>query len=213
MNAKTISIGGLAMLALAAGGCGEDTAQTAPTVTVATPSTTSTTQGSTTGAPPPVGAPSGPAETPTEDPRENQLERDAQRTAREYVEALDARDGAAVCALLLPGALDEVELPEPRGNCAASLEASIGYRDPRGLPVWESATVPTVRVTELDGESAVVVATVITRFADRDEDSVEDDVIYLARGDGRWLVAKPSSTLYRAVGIADVPPSVLSPPG
>jgi len=213
MNAKTISIGGLAMLALAAGGCGEDTAQTAPTVTVAIPSTTSTTQGSTTGAPPPVGTPSGPAETPTEDPRENQLERDAERTAREYVEALDARDGAAVCALLLPGALDEVELPEPRGNCAASLEASIGYRDPRGLPVWESATVPTVRVTELDGGSAVVVATVITRFADRDEDSVEDDVIYLARGDGRWLVAKPSSTLYRAVGIADVPPSVLSPPG
>ena len=73
--------------------------------------------------------------------------------------------------------------------------------------------MPTVRVTELDGEMATVVATVVTRFADRDEASVEDDVIYLARADGRWLVAKPSSTLYRAVGIADVPPSVLSPPG
>ena len=52
-----------------------------------------------------------------------------------------------------------------------------------------------------------------TRFADRGEVSVEDDVVYLVREDGAgWLIAKPSSTLYRAVGIADVPPSVLAPP-
>ena len=53
----------------------------------------------------------------------------------------------------------------------------------------------------------------MTHFADRDEVSVEDDVVYLSRTGDRWLIAKPSSTLYRAVGIADVPPSVLSPPG
>ena len=57
-----------------------------------------------------------------------------------------------------------------------------------------------------------MVATVVTTFADRDERSVEDDVVYLVRAGGRWLVAKPSTTLYRAVGIADVPPSVISPP-
>ncbi len=99
-----------------------------------------------------------------------------------------------------------------RGDCAASVTASIGYRDPRGLPVWEGATVPNVRVSELDAPSATVVATVVTRFADRDEDSVEDDVVYLTRAGDRWLIAKPSATLYRAVGISDVPPSVLSPP-
>ena len=41
---------------------------------------------------------------------------------------------------------------------------------------------------------------------------MEDDIVYLARVGERWLVAKPSATLYRAVGVADVPPSVLAPP-
>jgi hypothetical protein len=227
MRAKTISIGALAMLALVPSGCGDNAPQPAPTVTVAIPSTTGATEASTTEAPPPAGAPSGPAETATEDPRVNTLERDAARTVRAYVNGLDARDGAAVCALLVPGALAEVELPEPRASCAASLEASIGYRDPRGLPVWEGAQPTVVRVLELGAGSAKVIATVVTQFADRDADSVEDDVVYLTRSAGvneapqqrrgsatpRWLVAKPSSTLYRAVGIADVPPSVLSPPG
>ena len=213
MRLKTISIatGALAMLAMA--GCGDDEPQSVPTVTVALPSSSTTSSSSTTTAPPPpVGEPSGPAETATEDPRVNELEREAGRTARLYVDRLDARDGQAVCALFAPGALDEVEFPEPRGDCAASLTASIGYRDPRGLPVWEGATAPNIRVSELDGRSAAVVATVVSHFADR-EDSVEDDVIYLTRDGEGWLIAKPSATLYRAIGTADIPPSVLSPPG
>jgi hypothetical protein len=179
---------------------------------VALPSTTSSASTSTTQAPPPKEEPPGPAETPTEDPRVNELERDADRTARAYILGLDARDGEAVCSLLAPGVIDQVELPEPRGDCAASLEASIGYRDPRGLPVWEGATVPNLRVSALGDRSATVVATVVSHFAHR-EDSVEDDLVYLTRDGDRWLIAKPSATLYRAVGIADVPPSVLSPPG
>ncbi len=210
MRAKTISIGVLASLALAATGCGDDEPQTAPTVTVALPPTT--TDATTAVPPPPEGKPVGPAETATEDPRQNALERDALRTVTDYIEALDARDGATVCALFAPGALDEIELPEPEPDCAASIEASIGYRDPRGFPVWEGATVPNVRASTIDRGSATVVATVVSHFADR-EDSVEDDVVYLIRGENRWLIAKPSATLYRAVGIADVPPSVLSPPG
>jgi hypothetical protein len=132
-----------------------------------------------------------------------------------YVDALDAGDGAAVCALLAPGAIDGVELPRPRADCARSLTASIGYRDPRGLPVWEGATATSVPVPELNAGARTtrVVATVVTRFADREEASIEDDVVYLVRDGGAgWLIAKPSSTLYRAVGIADVPPSVLTPP-
>ena len=208
MRAKTIPLAVLGALAVA--GCGGDEPQTAPTVTVSLPSTTSTST-STTEAPPIKDEPSGPAETPTEDPRVNELERDAIRTARAYILGLDARDGEAVCDLLAPGVINQIELPEPRGDCAASLEASIGYRDPRGLPVWDGATAPNLRVSVLEGQSATVVATVVSHFADR-EDSVEDDLIYLTRGDP-WLIAKPSATLYRAVGIADVPPSVLSPPG
>jgi hypothetical protein len=213
MRAKTISIAAGMLVALTVAGCGDDEPQAAPTVTVALPSSSTTRSASTTTPPPPpAGEPSGPAETATEDPRVNELEREADRTARDYVEGLDARDGEAVCALHAPGALDAVEFPVTRDDCAASLTASIGYRDPRGLPVWEGATAPNIRVSDLDGRSATVVATVVSHFADR-EDSVEDDVIYLTRDGDGWLIAKPSATLYRAIGIADIPPSVLSPPG
>lgn len=161
---------------------------------------------------PPPGKPAGPAESAEHDPRLTRVERDAMRTVREFVAALDARDGARACELLAAGALEGLELPRPRAGCAAGLEASIGYRDPRGLPVWESARVTQVRAPEIEGEVAKVVARVVTRFGDRDEVSVEDDVVYLTRAGDRWVIAKPSSTLYRAVGIADVPPTVLSPP-
>jgi hypothetical protein len=140
-------------------------------------------------------------------------ERGAVRAAEAYVDALDRRDGQAACRLLAPGALEELALPRiTKGGCAGSLESSIGYRDPRGSPVWEGATVEAIQSTSVDGDTATVVATVVTRFADRPEPSVEDDVVYLVRAHGRWLVAKPSATLYRAVGYPDVPPSALTPP-
>lgn len=161
---------------------------------------------------PPADKPVGPAEDAEHDPRLTGVEREAMRTVSQFVAALDARDGERACNLLAPQALTEIELPRPRGDCAASLEASIGYRDPRGLPVWESARVTRVSPPEIDGDVAKLVATVVTRFADRDEVSVEDDIVYLVRADDGWVLAKPSSTLYRAVGIADVPPTVLSPP-
>ena len=170
---------------------------------------------------PPEGAaerPQAPGDEPDGEPPpldEDELdseEREAARTVRAYVNGLDARDGAAVCALLAPGAIDEVELPRRRDGCTESLRASIGFRDPRGLPVWDSARVRSLLTVLVDGERASVTATTVTRFADRDQPSIEDDVVHLRRQGGRWLIAKPSSTLYRAVGIADVPPRVLAPP-
>jgi hypothetical protein len=134
------------------------------------------------------------------------------RTVRAYVDGLDARDGAAVCNLLTPEAIEEIDLPRRRGSCAESLRASIGFRDPRGLPVWDSARVRGLLRVALDGERASVTVTTVTRFADRDQPSIEDDVVHLRQEDGRWLIARPSSTLYRAVGIADIPPQVLAPP-
>jgi hypothetical protein len=153
------------------------------------------------------------AETPPLDERRlTPRQRRVARTVRAYVEGLDARDGEAVCDLLAPGAIAEVDLPHRRGGCAESLRASIGYRDPRGLPVWDSARVRGLLTVALDGERANVTVTTVTRFADRDQPSIEDDVVHLRQEAGRWLIAKPSSTLHRAVGIADVPPQVLAPP-
>ena len=162
--------------------------------------------------PPPPNKPSGPAENAADDPRPTALERAAERTVRSYVAALDAARGARVCALLAPGALEQLELPRERRSCAASLDASIGYRDPRGLPVFAGVRVSAVQSVEVNRDSARVVVTVITEFADRAEPSIEDDLVFLVRDGNGWLIAKPSSSLYRAVGIADVPPTVLTPP-
>ena len=141
----------------------------------------------------------------------SRVEREAVATARRYVDALDDRDGARACRAFEPGALDGVRLPRKRGGCAPSLAASIGYSDPRGYPVWESAEVAAIASLEVDGDAATVIPTVFTRFADRDEPSVEDDPIYLRRGDRGWLVAKPSLTFYRAIG-QEPPPQALAPP-
>ena len=139
-------------------------------------------------------------------------ERLAVRAAEDYVAAIDARRGSEICRLLVPGAIEEIDLPRERGDCGSSLDASLGYRDPRGFPVWQSSSLEAVDSVETQSDGATVFATVFTRFADRPEPSIEDDPIYLRRDGGRWLVAQPSLTLYRAVGIAEPPPTVISPP-
>jgi hypothetical protein len=131
---------------------------------------------------------------------------------RAYVAALDARDGERACGLFASGALSGVHFPRDRSGCARSLSASIGYRDPRGFPVYRSARIARVPDVAIHGASARVTATTVTRFADDREPSIEDDLVYLRRqGDG-WRIAKPSATLYRAIGVGNIPPQVLAPP-
>lgn len=132
--------------------------------------------------------------------------------ARAYIKAIDDRDGRRVCAAFTPGGLNALELPIERPNCLASLEASLGFSDNRGQPVWNRSEMTQDVSAQIDGDSARVVATVFTEYADVREPTIEDDIIYLARSGDRWLVVKPSSTLYRAVGIADVPLDALQPP-
>lgn len=197
----------MAVLALAAG-CGEkdEPAEEAPRTT----------------APPaaPSGAPPGDGERERvrgdsgggEPDVLSRTERLAVRAAEDYVAAIDAREGSRICRLLAPGATAGMELPRRRDGCGASLEASLGYRDPRGFPVWQSSSLEAVDSVDTEHGEATVFATVFTRFADRPEPSIEDDPIYLRRAGDRWLVAQPSLTLYRAVGIAEPPPAVISPP-
>ena len=63
------------------------------------------------------------------------------RVVRAYVDALDAHDGERACGLFVPGALAQVDFPRDRGTCARSLSASIGYRDPRGFPVYDRSRI------------------------------------------------------------------------
>jgi hypothetical protein len=130
----------------------------------------------------------------------------------DYIAALDRHDAAGVCALLVPGSLDLGKLPKRRSGCVASLRASIGTRPRGGAPAWRKTTLVAAKPEDLGGGRARVSATVTHHFSDRKYASVEDDVIYLQRSGGRWLLAKPSGTLYRAVGYAEPPLAALTPP-
>ena len=129
-----------------------------------------------------------------------------------YIAALDGRDAGRVCALIEPGSLDLGDLPERRGGCRSSLRASLGVRPARGGPAWRRTALVQAQVERLADDRARVRATVTHHFSDRKYVSVEDDVIYVQRVGGSWLLAKPSATFYRAVGYAQPPLRAFTPP-
>jgi hypothetical protein len=139
-------------------------------------------------------------------------EKAAAGAARAYVEAIDDRDGREVCNSFAPGGIKSLKLPAERGSCPASVDASLGFENKGGQPVWDRSEMTQDISAQIDGDSARVVATVFTEYADVREPTIEDDIIYLTRSGDRWLVVKPSTTLYRAVGIADIPLASLQPP-
>ena len=130
----------------------------------------------------------------------------------DYIRALDRHDAASLCALLAPGALDLKQLPRQRDGCRSSLQASIGTSPRGGAPAWRKTTLIEVKPEDLGDGRARVSATVTHHFSDRKYVSVEDDVIYLQRAGGRWLLAKASGTLYRAVGYPEPPLDAFTPP-
>jgi hypothetical protein len=145
-------------------------------------------------------------------PRLDPGQREVARVVEAYVAALNAHDGRRACGLFAPGALSGLDFPRDRGGCADSLTASIGYRDRRGFPVYERSRIARFPAVAIQGSTARVTATTVTRFADNREPSVEDDLIYLDHQAGGWRITKPSATLYRAIGVGDIPPRVLAPP-
>lgn len=150
-------------------------------------------------------------EGPSGPPPESSDERAVAAAVRSHVRALSRRDARAVCAAFVPGALRGVRFPRERGSCERTVAVSLGYRDPRGLPVWRTSRLAGEISAQVDGERARVVATVLTRYADDREPSVEDDIVYLERRAGRWLLSQPSATLYRAIGVAEIPAAALMP--
>lgn len=162
--------------------------------------------------PPPEQDPEGLVPGPSGDLPETDDEEEAARAARSFVNAIDSRDAGAVCDAFASGALEGFRFPATGGSCERSVSRSLGFRGGRGQPVWSSSEVTNAISAEIDGNAARVVATIFTEYADVREPTIEDDIIYLTRSGDEWLVAKPSLTLYRAVGDSDAPPSVISPP-
>src|SRR5262245_39614398 len=131
---------------------------------------------------------------------------------RDYITALDRHDARRVCRLFAPRGVDLSALPKRRDGCRPSLAASIGTRPPSGGPAWRRTALVEVKAEDLGDDGAREIATVTHRLSDRKYVSVEDDVIYLEKLGGRWLLAKPSATLYRAVGYAEPPLEAFAPP-
>jgi hypothetical protein len=117
---------------------------------------------------------------------------------QEYVAALDRHDSGRVCSLI--------------ASCHGSLPGTIGTRPRNGGPAWLKTRLAAVKVERLGDDRARVSATAVHRFSDRKYVSVEDDVIYLERGGGGWLLAKPSATFYRAIGYPEPPRRAFAPP-
>ena len=211
----------LAALVLLAG-CGDDEG-----TTVADEATTAAPQpatGTAVPAPEPESRPTldASAEKPKPDPKPKPEPSDAEKQSASdeataaysaYIDAIEAKDGGALCALLPPGVERELKPQVERGDCASTLEASIGYADPRGFPVWTGTTLnEVVRVSIGDDPStARLTAMIVTDFEGR-EPSVESDIAYLERVGGRWRLAQPTGALYRAIGNPELPPEVIAPP-
>ncbi|HEY1238646.1 MAG TPA: hypothetical protein VGE91_09920 [Solirubrobacterales bacterium] len=220
------------LLALALAGCGGGSGRDDTQAGTTTPTTDTATRGVVTGKLPPGAV--GPVDTQEEEeegPAATEASPEAQAVGPEssgelsggdratavaavgdYIRALDRHDAARVCGLLLPGALRLDQLPQRRSGCEPSLRASIGTRPRGGAPAWRKTTLVEVKPEDLGDGRARVSATVTHHFSDRKYVSVEDDVIYLQRVGGRWRLAKPSGTLYRAVGYDEPPLDAFKPP-
>jgi hypothetical protein len=229
VNARSIACGALLCAALSVAACGGDDDDETPTTTAAEAPAETTTPEEPNGESEPAedDTPEGeppddrgddqqkpepePEPEPSGPTAEERQQRAVMRVVRAYVEGLVDHDGAAVCSLFEPGALDSLELPVQRGDCASSLSASIGYRDPRGIPWRDTRIQEFVEVSVAPPEARATVS-VFTRFAGDREPSIEDDLIYLERSGEEWLIVKPSTTIYRAVGIAEIPLDAIRPP-
>ena len=79
-----------------------------------------------------------------------------------------------------PGRSTSWSCPSVRG--AAGRARGLDRLPRPARPARSGRALELARVTsvELDGDTAKVVATVVTRFADRDEPSIEDDIVYLS---------------------------------
>jgi len=70
----------------------------------------------------------------TKPARLDPAQRRAAAVVRGYVEALNSRNGGRVCALFVPGALNEVKFPRDRGELSASWKTRTGGGKTRGHP-------------------------------------------------------------------------------
>jgi len=129
--------------------------------------------------------------------------------ARSYVDDLNRRDGAAICAAwtsdMRRWMQGQVGLLLRTKSCPDYATRLIGDRQG-----WTHASILSVGPVNVAGERASV--TLVERHFRKRTDKTITDVIQLAHEDGRWKVAKPGEVFYQAIGSAG-PSSTTDPPG
>jgi hypothetical protein len=173
--------------ALALSACGEKSEPDLAQLPPPPPTTTSTSTGSTTSTPTPP-------------------DRSAVVIER-YIQAINTRDGAAICTRMVPGSIAQITLPKRKDNCAQSLSASIGYHEANGPP---TLTGVKLRKAVIGASADQAIATLAPTFEGQQRTLITREKVYLVKVKRRWLIAKPSPILYRAVG--QRPPASASRP-
>jgi hypothetical protein len=137
--------------------------------------------------------------------------------ARDYVAAINARDGERVCALMTADAAAELSIPDKNVPCNRTVAGFIGYVEDAGMPEFLEYRLGGVRPGATQGEySSIRLRLEARRRATSAEQAFEtcsfEDTVWLTRDGGELRIAKPSLTLYVAFGATNVPDGVLAPP-
>jgi hypothetical protein len=129
--------------------------------------------------------------------------------ARSYVDDLNRRDGAAICAAwtsdMRRWMQGQVGLLLRTRSCPEYATHLIGDRQG-----WTHASILAVGPVNVAGDRASV--TLVERHFRKRSDKTITDLVQLADEDGQWKVAKPGKVFYQAIGIAG-PSSTPDPPG
>lgn len=138
--------------------------------------------------------------------------------ARDYVAAINARDGERVCGLMTAGAAAELSIPDKNIPCERTVAGFIGYVEDAGMPEFLEYQLGGVRPGATQGEySSIRLSLEGRRRSSSGEQAFEtcrfEDTVWLTHQGDDLRIAKPSLALYVAFGATNVQDGILAPPG
>jgi hypothetical protein len=142
----------------------------------------------------------------------------SEELARDYVAAINARDGERVCALLTDAAADELSVPDRNLPCGRMVAGFIGYVEDAGMPEFLRYHFAGVRPGATRGEYSSIRLSLEARRRSTDarqsfETCTFEDTVWLTLEKGELRIAKPSLALHVAFGATNVSEQVLASPG
>lgn len=136
---------------------------------------------------------------------------------QDYVRAINARDGQAVCASFTDDAVKQLSRNDAGLPCARAVATLIGYVEDSGSPEFLRYENPEVHRGSMEHGLRSVRLSLEARFySDSAGGTFElcrfDDIVWLESTADGWEIAKPSLALYAAFGALQFPNDALDPP-